>query len=141
MYQGIRFIVQLSYEQIRRLMLHVLLLPLLFLSQPSLSKPQADSAGKAGRIYSIKQNEQGSPQFLEPIYAAFFYPWYKTPAVDGAWGNWEGNDHTPPMNWFSNYLPLPPGAFDVASKAIHPIVGLYSSHDKDIFYWQLTQMA
>lgn len=73
-----------------------------------------------------------------PYYAVFFYPWFRNPATDG--GNWSGSQwvdqgHTPPTNWFSNYLP------DVFNRGtFNPNEQLYSSNNKDVFYWQLSEM-
>src|SRR5947209_5758654 len=65
-----------------------------------------------------------------PYYATFFYPWYQAPGTDGLWSDWNDNGHTPPQNWFSNYLPDPnPSIFDPATE-------LYSSSDDKIIYWQ-----
>jgi hypothetical protein len=74
-----------------------------------------------------------------PFNATFYYPWYQTPSVDGAWGHWQdevtpGYFHHAPSNWNSHYLPDPnPGAFD-------PNTELYSSADVNTVYWQLSQM-
>ena len=46
--------------------------------------------------------------------SAFYYPWYGTPALDGAWEHWTQNGHTPPD--------------DIAS-AFYPAAGVYSSSD------------
>ena len=45
---------------------------------------------------------------------AFYYPWYGTPALDGAYQHWSQNGHDPPD--------------DIAS-AFYPAVGVYSSSD------------
>ncbi|MBK8034391.1 MAG: DNRLRE domain-containing protein [Chloroflexi bacterium] len=75
------------------------------------------------------------------IYGTFYYPWYRNPAVDGRFAFWEGNSHSPPSNWNANFLPVPPGAYNAATGVINPAVGLYSSLDQNIFYWQISQMA
>ena len=70
-----------------------------------------------------------------PYYATFFYPWSQNPNTDGIWSYWNDNGHTPPQNWFSNYLPDPnPSAFD-------PTNELYSSNNYNIFKWQMTKLA
>lgn len=76
-----------------------------------------------------------------PYYAAFFYPWFKNAAIDGSWNGstWSDPDtlgsHSPPTNWFSNYLPDPnPSQFSPSSE-------LYSSDDYTTFKWQLTKLA
>jgi hypothetical protein len=90
-------------------------------------------------------NAQSEPDMFQPtrssIYGTFYYPWYKNPTVDGEWSFWHDNHHSPPNNWFSNYLPLLPGALDAATGMIRPDIGLYSSRDKSVFFWQLTKMA
>ena len=95
-----------------------------------------------GVKHALSDEQAIAPTFQPafPIYATFFYPWYRNGVLDGKWSNWRGNGHTPPNNWFSNFLPLPPGSYDAATGAIHPTVGLYSSLDKDVLYWQLSQM-
>jgi acid phosphatase type 7 len=68
-----------------------------------------------------------------PYYATFFYPWYENPNTDGRWSQWS-DFHTPPQNWFSEYLPDPnPSAFDPANE-------LYSSSNDAILYWQLRKL-
>ncbi len=62
-----------------------------------------------------------------PYHAAFFYPWF--PFV------WRDQGHTPPQNWFSNYMPdLDPCRFDPATE-------IYDSKDDAVIYWQLRKMA
>lgn len=105
------------------------------------SSSQWDKPVEARNGLSTEKQVASTFQPTGAIYATFYYPWYKNPTSDGAWGNWEGNYHTPPTNWFSNFLPIPPGSFDAATGTIHPNIGLYSSRDKDVFYWQLRQMS
>lgn len=52
----------------------------------------------------------------EPSYkvAAFYYPWYGNPKVDGEWIHWTQNNHTPPEDIASDY---------------YPVLGAYSSSD------------
>lgn len=76
-----------------------------------------------------------------PYYTTFFYPWYQNPTTDGKWSQWSDPPpgttipHTPPQNWFSQYLPDPnPVVFDPASE-------LYSSNNDQIIYWQLRKLA
>ncbi len=62
-----------------------------------------------------------------PYHAAFFYAWF--PFV------WRDQGHTPPQNWFSNYMPdLDPCRFDPATE-------IYDSKDDAVIYWQLRKMA
>ncbi len=71
---------------------------------------------------SLAQFDQPSP----PFHATFFYPWHPI---------WSDNGHSPPLNWFSNYLPDPnPCVFD-------PVTELYNSMDDATIYWQLRKMA
>ena len=37
--------------------------------------------------------------------AAFYYPWYGNPTVDGQWIHWEQNSHQPPQDIGSDYYP------------------------------------
>ena len=46
--------------------------------------------------------------------AAFYYPWYGNPAVDGQWIHWDQNGHHPPQDIGSDY---------------YPALGAYSSKD------------
>ncbi len=75
------------------------------------------------------------------IYTTFYYPWYGNPTTDPGWASWNGSGAKPPTNWASNYLPLPPNAMNLTTRAINPSVGLYSSADRSVFYWQISQMA
>lgn len=75
-----------------------------------------------------------------PYHATFYYPWYKTQTQDGSWSYWndpnsQSQAHSPPANWFSNYLPdLYPNVFDSSME-------LYSSNDDAVIYWQLRKLA
>ncbi len=103
------------------LVLLVLLLPLVVINLKQKTQPRGKAAG----------NFQPSP----PYYATFFYPWYQNPNTDGLWSGWNDLGHTPPQNWFSQYLPDPnPSAFDPATE-------LYSSRNDQIIYWQLRKLA
>lgn len=46
--------------------------------------------------------------------AAFYYPWYGNPKVDGAWIHWDQNNHQPSKDIGSDYMPA---------------LGAYSSND------------
>ena len=35
----------------------------------------------------------------------FYYPWYGTPAHDGAWAHWDQNNHRPPRDLYSRFYP------------------------------------
>ncbi len=40
-----------------------------------------------------------------PRVAAFYYPWYGNPTVNGAWSHWEGPGFNPPRSISSDYFP------------------------------------
>jgi hypothetical protein len=46
--------------------------------------------------------------------AAFYYPWYGNPTIDGKWVHWTQNNHVPPADIASDY---------------YPVLGAYSSND------------
>ncbi|RPJ18655.1 MAG: alpha-mannosidase, partial [Chloroflexi bacterium] len=52
----------------------------------------------------------------DPSYrvAAFYYPWYGNPEIDGDWIHWTQNNHLPPEDISSDY---------------YPALGAYSSND------------
>ncbi len=60
-----------------------------------------------------------------PTVAAFYYPWYGTPARDGMWIHWNQNSHSPPG--------------DIAS-AYYPLSGPYSSDDPAILATQMAEI-
>jgi len=57
--------------------------------------------------------------------SAFYYPWYGTPALDGAYQHWSQNGHTPPD--------------DIAS-AYYPAAGVYSSSDRAVIAQQMDEI-
>jgi hypothetical protein len=57
--------------------------------------------------------------------AIFYYPWYSTPAVDGAWKHWNQNWHTPPGDLYSRY---------------YPSSGPYSSSDPAVLERQMSEI-
>jgi hypothetical protein len=61
-----------------------------------------------------------------PHVAIFFYPWYGTPAHDGAWEHWTQNGATPPSVIASNY---------------YPVRGPYSSADPGVLRAQMREIA
>src|SRR5215207_2916772 len=74
-------------------------------------------------IAPVVASEPATPEFTlastsepEPSYkvAAFYYPWYGNPAVDGQWIHWTQNNHLPPKDISSDY---------------YPALGAYSSSD------------
>jgi hypothetical protein len=58
--------------------------------------------------------------------AIFYYPWYGTPAADGAWQHWDQNRHRPPADLYSSFFPA---------------LGPYSSSDPAVVERQMTQIA
>jgi glycoprotein endo-alpha-1,2-mannosidase len=58
--------------------------------------------------------------------AIFYYPWYGTPATDGAWQHWDQNVHLPPADLYSSFFPA---------------LGPYSSSDPAVVERQMTQIA
>jgi hypothetical protein len=58
--------------------------------------------------------------------AIFYYPWYGTPAADGAWQHWDQNSHRPPADLYSSFFPA---------------LGPYSSSDPAVVERQMTQIA
>jgi hypothetical protein len=58
--------------------------------------------------------------------AIFYYPWYSTPATDGAWKHWNQNWHTPPGDLYSRY---------------YPASGPYSSSDPAVLERQMSEIA
>ena len=58
--------------------------------------------------------------------AIFYYPWYGTEAVDGAWQHWQQNGNTPPTQIASNWFPLR---------------GPYSSSDPAVVRAQMQEIA
>jgi hypothetical protein len=49
--------------------------------------------------------------------AIFYYPWYSTPSVDGAWQHWNQNGHRPPLDVYSRYYPAT-GPYSSADPAV-----------------------
>jgi len=58
--------------------------------------------------------------------AIFYYPWYGTPAADGAWQHWTQNNHQPPSDLYSRFYPLQ---------------GPYSSSDPRVVGQQMAQIS
>ena len=57
--------------------------------------------------------------------SAFYYPWYGTPALDGAYQHWSQNGHTPPDDIASEY---------------YPAAGAYSSSDRAVIARQMREI-
>lgn len=62
----------------------------------------------------------------EPVAAIFYYPWYGSPAQDGAWRHWQQNGATPPQRLGSGFFPAR---------------GAYSSDDPRILGAQMDEIA
>ena len=58
--------------------------------------------------------------------AIFYYPWYGTPARDGAWQHWNQNRHRPPYDLYSRF---------------YPARGPYSSDDPAVVDQQMAEIA
>jgi hypothetical protein len=56
----------------------------------------------------------------------FYYPWYGTPARDGAWQHWNQNQHRPPNDLYSRF---------------YPARGPYSSDDRAVVDQQMAEIA
>jgi glycoprotein endo-alpha-1,2-mannosidase len=61
----------------------------------------------------------------KPTVSAFYYPWYGTPSLDGAYQHWMQAGHSPPDDIASNY---------------YPARGLYSSGDAAVVRSQMDEM-
>jgi hypothetical protein len=71
----------------------------------------------------------------DDIIAAFYYPWYRNPAVSGYWKHWEGGGYSPPATWAAYYLPSYPDS------TWNPSIQLYDSSDTQLLRWQDRAMA
>jgi glycoprotein endo-alpha-1,2-mannosidase len=67
-----------------------------------------------------------SPARAEPRVAIFYYPWYGTPALDGAYQHWDQSGHQPPS--------------DIAA-AYYPARGAYSSTNRRVVARQMRDIA
>jgi hypothetical protein len=61
-----------------------------------------------------------------PPIGIFYYPWYGTPARDGAYEHWQQRAHRPPLDIASNYFPTR---------------GAYSSDDPRVLAAQMREIA
>jgi len=88
----------------------------------------ATFAGSTGgqRLASPIVGMVASPARVTPEVAAFYYPWYATPALDGEWRHWEGNNKQPPGDVAANY---------------YPQRGAYSSSDPAVLQGHMAEMA
>ena len=60
------------------------------------------------------------------VSAIFYYPWYGTPASDGAWRHWQQNGGAPPQRIGSGF---------------YPARGAYSSSDPTVLRMQMKEIA
>jgi hypothetical protein len=67
-----------------------------------------------------------SPGLAHSTVAAFYYPWYGTPARDGSYEHWQQGEHAPPV--------------DIAS-AYYPARGAYSSSNPHLLAAQMHDLA
>lgn len=58
--------------------------------------------------------------------AVFYYPWYGTPARDGAYQHWQQAGHAPPADLATSYFPA---------------LGAYSSSDESVLAAQMDEIA
>jgi len=75
--------------------------------------------GLAGACFGVPAAHAGTV-------AIFYYPWYGTPAHDGAWQHWNQNGHLPPNDVYSRFFPAS---------------GPYSSGDPSVVDRQMTEIA
>src|SRR5689334_4506595 len=63
---------------------------------------------------SVSASESATPEItpttvegpvLSYRVAAFYYPWYGNPTIDGQWFHWTQNNHVPPDDIASDYFP------------------------------------
>lgn len=100
-----------------------------------------DSNASGGQYVQLGTLTANNFQPTAPYFGTFFYPWFKNQTTDGSWSGstWSDGDakgaHSPPANWFSNYLP------DLDPSEFNPQVELYSSNDYAAFKWQVNKLA
>ena len=74
----------------------------------------------------VATRSDASPTGAAPSVAIFFYPWWGTPAHDGAYQHWSQRASTPPATIASNF---------------YPARGVYSSTDADVLRSQMADIA
>ena len=74
----------------------------------------------------VATRSDASPAGPAPSVAIFFYPWWGTPAHDGAYQHWPQRGGTPPVSIASNF---------------YPARGVYSSSDADVLRSQMADIA
>jgi hypothetical protein len=88
----------------------------------------APFAGSTGGIHLAAPvtGIAAAPRPPAPEVAVFYYPWYGTPASDGAWRHWEQNGHHPPGDVGADY---------------YPAAGTYSGADRAVIESHMAQIA
>ncbi len=74
----------------------------------------------------VAGRSDASPAGPAPSVAIFFYPWWGTPARDGAYEHWSQSGALPPASIASNF---------------YPARGVYSSTDADVLRSQMADIA
>lgn len=87
---------------------------------------QTPSLNSIAASTSVSASESATPEItpttvegpgLSYRVAAFYYPWYGNPTIDGQWFHWTQNNHVPPDDIASDYFPA---------------LGAYSSNDPQV---------
>ncbi len=81
---------------------------------PNLTKTSTPVAASATPDITPTRVEEPNPSYKV---AAFYYPWYGNPNIDGQWIHWTQNNHLPPEDIASDYFPA---------------LGAYSSNDPEV---------
>ncbi len=74
----------------------------------------AASSTQAAAPFALPQAEGPAPSYRV---AAFYYPWYDTPALTGAWKHWHEPGFAPPDDISSDYYPAL-GAYSAVDRAV-----------------------
>ncbi|GAA3563373.1 hypothetical protein GCM10022419_050120 [Nonomuraea rosea] len=64
-------------------------------------------AGGAGSLFDVDTFTlgTGTPAQVSPDVHVFYYPWYGSPPVSGAWRHWQQGGHTPPADVGADLYP------------------------------------
>jgi glycoprotein endo-alpha-1,2-mannosidase len=90
-----------------------------------LNRPLALAVALAAVAF-VAARSDASPAGTAPSVAIFFYPWWGTPARDGAYQHWSQGGATPPASIASDF---------------YPARGVYSSTDADVLRAQMADIA
>jgi hypothetical protein len=85
--------------------------------QPTIPNSPETSTPVPGSESATPELTPTAPPDLSYKVAAFYYPWYGNPSVDGQWRHWTQNNHLPSDDIASDY---------------YPALGPYSSRDPEI---------